>query len=307
MSAAPRFAAFGEALTDFVRQGDDVWRSVPGGAPWNVARAMAAFGVASAFGGAISRDCFGDALWQASLEARLDTRSVQRVDKSPLLAMVHATHPPQYFFVGDDSADLHFNVSAMPEGWERAVRWAHFGCISLARQPLGDRLVGLAESLHARGVRVSYDPNYRATMDERYDPTLARMMAIADLVKVSDEDLRGLFRTDDEDAAFARLRAMNPEAPILYTRGGEGAALYAGDKVWRAVTPAIEVVDTVGAGDCSLAGLLSSRMKHPERGWDAHLRAAVAAGTGACLSAGATPPSDDLLERLAGMIRVSEG
>ena len=70
---------------------------------------------------------------------------------------------------------------------------------------------------------------------------------------------------------------------------------------------AIEVVDTVGAGDCSLAGLLSSRMKHPERGWDAHLRAAVAAGTGACLSAGATPPSDDLLERLAGTIRVSEG
>nr|MBP8278032.1 carbohydrate kinase [Propionivibrio sp.] len=246
-------------------------------------------------------------LYRASEQAGLDLRFLQRPDKSPLLAIVHETHPPKYFFVGDDSADLHFDVSAMPEGWESAVRWAHFGCISLARQPLGDRLVGLAESLHARGVRVSYDPNYRATMDERYDPTLARMMAIADLVKVSDEDLRGLFRTEDEDAAFARLRAMNPEAPILYTRGGEGAALYAGDKVWRAVPPAIEVVDTVGAGDCSLAGLLSSRMKHPERGWDAHLRAAVAAGTGACLSAGATPPSDDLLERLAGMIRVSEG
>ena len=147
MSAAPRFAAFGEALTDFVRQGDDVWRSVPGGAPWNVARAMAAFGVASAFGGAISRDCFGDALWQASLEARLDTRSVQRVDKSPLLAMVHATHPPQYFFVGDDSADLHFDVDALPDEWLASLRWALFGGISLAREPLSGRLLALAERL----------------------------------------------------------------------------------------------------------------------------------------------------------------
>ena len=307
MGGLPQFISFGEALTDLIRRGEDSWVSVPGGAPWNVARVMACFGVSSAFGGAIGRDCFSDVLYRASEQAGLDLRFLQRPDKSPLLAIVHETHPPKYFFVGDDSADLHFDVSAMPEGWESAVRWAHFGCISLARQPLGERLVGLAESLHARGVRISYDPNYRATLDERYDPTLARMMAIADLVKVSDEDLRGLFRTEDEDAAFARLRAMNPEAPILYTRGGEGAALYAGDKVWRAVTPAIEVVDTVGAGDCSLAGLLSSRMKHPERGWDAHLRAAVTAGTGACLSAGATPPSDDLLERLAGMIRVSEG
>ena len=180
MSAAPRFAAFGEALTDFVRQGDDVWRSVPGGAPWNVARAMAAFGVASAFGGAISRDCFGDALWQASLEARLDTRGVQRVDKSPLLAMVHVTDPPQYFFVVDDSADLHFDVDALPDEWLAGLRWALFGGISLAREPLSGRLLALAERLKRGGTKIAYDPNFRVLMDERYDPTLARMLALAD-------------------------------------------------------------------------------------------------------------------------------
>ena len=181
MGGLPQFISFGEALTDLIRRGEDSWVSVPGGAPWNVARVMACFGVSSAFGGAIGRDCFSDVLYRASEQAGLDLRFLQRPDKSPLLAIVHETHPPKYFFVGDDSADLHFDVSAMPEGWERAVRWAHFGCISLARQPLGDRLVGLAESLHASGVRISYDPNYRATMDERYDPTLARMMAIADI------------------------------------------------------------------------------------------------------------------------------
>lgn len=307
MSEFPQFISFGEALTDLIRREADTWVSVPGGAPWNMARVMACFGVPSAFGGAISRDCFGDVLWQASEQSGLDLRFLQRPAKSPLLAIVHETHPPKYFFIGDDSADLHFDVAALPEGWDNAVRWANFGCISLARQPLADHLVSLAERLHARGVRISYDPNFRAVMDESYDPVLKRMMAIADLVKVSEEDLRGLFRTQDEDGAFERLRAMNPTAPILYTRGGEGAALYAGDKVWRAVPPAIKVVDTVGAGDCSLAGLLSSALRYPELGWDAHLRASVAAGTGACLAAGATPPSAELLQRLAGEVRVSAG
>ncbi len=307
MSDFPQFISFGEALTDLIRREVDIWVSVPGGAPWNMARVMACFGVRSAFGGAISCDCFGDVLWQASEQSGLDLRFLQRLAKSPLLAIVHETHPPKYFFVGDDSADLHFDVSALPEGWDSAVRWANFGCISLVRQPLAGRLVSLAERLHAQGVRISYDPNYRAVMDESYDPVLKRMMAIADLVKVSEEDLRGLFRTADEDSAFEHLRAMNPQVPILYTRGGEGAALFADGKVWRAVPPEIQVVDTVGAGDCSLAGLLSSLLRHPERGWDAHLRASVAAGTGACLAAGATLPSEKLLESLASDVRISEG
>ena len=189
-SGMPQFVSFGEALTDLIRRDGDSWVSVPGGAPWNMARVMACFDVPSAFGGAISRDCFGDALWQSSVQSGLDLRFLQRPAKSPLLAIVYETHPPRYFFVGDDSADLHFDVAALPAGWERAVRWAHFGGISLARQPLAERLVGLAETLHAQGVRISYDPNFRAVMDERYDPILKRMMAIADLVKVSEEDLR---------------------------------------------------------------------------------------------------------------------
>jgi fructokinase len=299
MNELPQFVAFGEALTDMIRLGTDQWKSVPGGSPWNVAQVMACFGAPSAFGGAVSHDCFGEVLWQVSAKARLDMRFMQRVDKSPLLAIVHETQPPKYFFVGDDSADLHFDVAALPQGWENEVRWAHFGSISLARQPLANRLVALAERLKAQGVHISYDPNFRVVMDENYDPIMARMVAVADIIKVSEEDLRGLFRTDDEDASFAKLRAMNPAAAFLYTRGAEGAAMVVGDKTWRATPPQIKVIDSVGAGDTSLAGLLCSLMQYSERGWDEHLRASVAAGTGACLAAGATPPSQEILARLA--------
>ena len=300
----PTFIAFGEALTDMLRTGADTWKAVPGGAPWNVAQIMASFGVASAFGGAISQDCFGDVLWQASAHCGLDLRFLQRVPKSPLLAIVHETHPPSYFFVGDDSADLHWDIAALPQGWEVNARWSHFGGISLSRQPLAERLVVLAERLSARSIKISYDPNFRNVMDSSYDTILARMVAIADLIKVSEEDLCGLFRTQDAGAALLQLRAMRPTAAVLHTKGASGAALYVGDQIWHATPPSIAVVDTIGAGDCSLAGFLSSAMQQPLAGWDAHLRAAVAAGAGACLAAGATPPSPQMLSRLIEQVQI---
>ena len=65
---------FGEALTDMIIQPDGRWLSRPGGAPWNVARILAGWGLPAAFAGAISRDCFGDALLAASRDAGLDVR-----------------------------------------------------------------------------------------------------------------------------------------------------------------------------------------------------------------------------------------
>ena len=289
--SGPLFAAFGEALTDFVRQDGATWRSVPGGAPWNVARAMAGFGVASAFGGAVSTDCFGDALWQESVAAGVDMRLVQRFAKAPLLAIVHETQPPQYFFVGDDSADLHYAVAALPADALADLRWALFGGISLARAPLAGHLLELAERLKKAGVKIAYDPNFRVLMDETYDPVLARMLGLADLVKVSAEDVCGLLRCTDVEAGLTRLRAMNPAAQFFYTDGAGPARLYAREGAWEALPPRVTVVDTVGAGDCSLAGLLCSLMDQPQAEGAVHLRAALAAGAGACLSAGAVPPS----------------
>ena len=303
--SGPQFAAFGEALTDFVRLGDDAWRSVPGGAPWNVARAMAAFGVPSAFGGAISQDCFGDALWQASLDAGLDLTLLQRVPKAPLLAMVHEIDPPRYFFVGDDSADLHFDLGALPSAAFADLRWALFGGISLARQPLSGRLVSLAQDLKERGVKIAYDPNFRVLMDASYDPVLERMLALADLVKVSSEDVCGLLRTEDAARGLSALRAMAPEAWFFYTDGAQPARLLARDGAWEAAPPRVVVADTVGAGDCSLAGLLCSLMATPSAGGE-HLRAALAAGAGACLSAGAVPPTLEQRAELALRVDVRE-
>ncbi|MDO8032554.1 carbohydrate kinase family protein [Janthinobacterium lividum] len=294
----PAFVSAGEALTDMLRTGADSWNSQVGGSTWNVARVMARLGVPSAFAGGVSLDVFGDALAQATDVAGLDMRFLQRHAKSPLLAIVHELHPPTYYFIGDDSADLHFDASLLPAGWMQGAQWVHFGGISLAREPLAGKLVALAQELKAAGVKISYDPNFRIMMDERYDATLRRMTQLADVIKVSDEDLAGLFRHDDIDAAFAMLRSWNPQATYLYTRGAQGAALYQGEQTWQAAPPVIEVVDSVGAGDASIGGLLYSLMYRPDANGGQHLRFAVAAGAGACLAAGGAPPSVQLVESL---------
>jgi fructokinase len=306
MSAFPPFVAAGEALTDLLRTGLDTWIGKVGGSTWNVARVVATLGVSSAFAGAVSRDVFGTELAAATEAAGLDMRFLQRLDRSPLLAIVHQTNPPRYFFVGDDSADLHFDAALLPAGWQDGARIVHFGGISLARPPLAAKLLALAGELKGRGVRISYDPNFRALMDQRYDATLRAMMSMADIVKVSDEDLLGLFRTDRLENAFATLRSMNPEAVYLYTRGAAGASLYQGDAVWHAPAPPMTVADTVGAGDAAIGALLYSLLARGGRDPGEHLRFAVAAGAAACESAGATPPLLGAVERLLELTTTTE-
>jgi fructokinase len=297
MSDALTMVCAGEALTDMIHGGNEQWVSRVGGSTWNVARALAALGEPTGFAGAISNDRFGDALWKASEEANFDLRLLQRVERSPLLAIVES-EPPSYFFVGDDSADLHFDPAQLPEGWMDNLRWAHFGGISLARQPLAARLVELARTLKSRGVKISFDPNFRNLMDAKYMPTLAAMATLADLIKVSDDDLRGLFPGLELDAALNKIRAFNLDALCLFTRGGQGASLYLKDERVDARAPRIEIVDTVGAGDASAAGLLHSLAQNPQRTLQSHLHAALAAGSAACLHAGATPPQSAVMHQL---------
>ena len=291
MVAGSRFVVFGEALTDFIREEDGRWRAVPGGSPWNVARAAARLGVTTGYAGAVSRDLFGDELLRLTREAGLDLRFTQQVDRSPLLAMVVSRDPPRYFFVGDDSADLHFDLAALPASWLHDADVVHFGSLSLAREPHAARLVDLAERVHAGGKRVSYDPNHRAGMDERYRSTLARMAAVADYVKVSEEDLAALFPGSSPSSALDALRRLAPRAWILHTLGAGGMTLRTPER--QVFQPAFQVavVDTVGAGDASMAGWMVSLLTRPAAPLEEHVAFAAAAAAVVCRHAGAYAPT----------------
>jgi fructokinase len=301
----PRFVAFGEALTDLVPltgAGPDCWRSTCGGAPWNMAMAMSALGTLSAFGGSISAGLFGRTIWQASTDGHLDLRFIQQVPHAPLLAVLESVDPPRYAFIGENSADLQFRPGSLPHGWLSALRWAYFGGISLVREPLASKLLELAQRVKSAGRKICYDPNYRALMNSSYDDTLLRMCRLADVIKVSEEDLRGLFRVADPRVGLAQIGAWNPQAWLLLTRGAGPATLYRGLHEWSALPPSVEVEDAIGAGDAAAAGLVHSLMSEPEAPPERHLAWAVAAGAGACTAAGASPPSEALVATLAARV-----
>lgn len=284
----PHVIVFGEALTDIVQGSPGHWRGYPGGAPWNVARGLSRLGVQAAFAGAISQDSLGDEIADQSRAAGLDMRFIQRVDRDPLVAIVASSHPPRYFFAGD--ADLQFDARHLPEGWLDAAQWCHFSCISLARQPLADGLLSIAQQARQAGKRISFDPNWRNLMDPHYlEHTFPTMIKLADRIKLSDEDLRQIYPGQTEAQALDALRALNPAAQVLFTRGEEGMVLQVGSQQYTQPAIAVEVADTVGAGDACMAGWLASEWLGISEAQE-RLRFAAACASVSCSHAGAYAP-----------------
>jgi fructokinase len=297
MTQAARFVVFGEALTDFIRQPDGQWRAIAGGACWNVARAAARLGVATGYAGSVSTDVFGQELYALTRAAGLDMRFTQQLDKTPLLAMVTSTTPPDYFFIGDDSADLHFDPAKLPPDWLDEVQVLHFGCISLTREPLASRLLLVAREAARAGRKIAFDPNWRKLMDHpSYRPLLRELLSLSHYVKVSDEDLSRLFPGDP--TPLATLQALAPQAEILLTLGAQGMQWIKDGQVLHQPAYAVTVIDTVGCGDASMGGWIASLLRQPQAPAQAHLQCAAAGAALAAARAGAYAATWDEVQAL---------
>jgi fructokinase len=130
-------------------------------------------------------------------------------------------------------------------------------------------------------------------MDEAYRPTLRRMSELADYIKVSDEDLAGLFPGIDAAVALQQLRAWSPQASFLFTHGETGLELVTPERQVTQPAFRVEVADTVGAGDASMAGWMYSVIMRPDARLEAHAAFAGAAAAVACQYHGAYAPTLD--------------
>lgn len=293
----PQYVVFGEALTDMIQQQPGLWRAVPGGSCWNVARVGARLGLATGYAGAVSCDTFGNELARETRAAGLDLRFLQQVDRAPLLAMVASSNPPSYFFIGDNSADLAFDTDALPAGWREVARILHFGGISLARPPLAERLVAEARAAKAAGLQIAFDPNFREPMrSPDYRAVFAAMLALADLIKVSEEDLEGLYPGQSLNQAMASVRVTAPSAVVLLTRGSAGMTLFDGDEIVQQHAVKVEVVDTVGCGDAVMGAWITGRLTGAPADHASHLALASQVAALVASRPGAYAPSMAELE-----------
>jgi fructokinase len=248
------FIVVGEALVDLVGQrGGRTLAAHPGGSPANVALGLGRLGVPVILKTRLGRDAFGEMIrgHLAASGVRVDAGNDAGVSTSLAIATLAAGIASYDFRIEWDIDDL----APLPV----ETRCLHTGSLATALAPGKRSVVELVERERARGrVTISYDPNVRPALlgePARARPEIERLVALSDVVKVSDEDLRWLYPDrSDEDAARDWL-ASGP-AVVVVTRGGAGVYAVAGEVELRRGAVPIDLVDTVGAGDSFTSGLL---------------------------------------------------
>ncbi|MCB1341986.1 MAG: carbohydrate kinase [Pseudooceanicola sp.] len=251
----------GEALIDMIpgtmADGRPALSPHSGGASLNVAIALGRLGAPAGLFTGLSRDLFGRQLEAALVASGVDPSLAARSDRPTTLAFVELVQgSARYSFYDENTAGRMLSVADLPALPESVTALA-FGGISLIHSPAADAYAALA--LREAGRRcIVVDPNIRPGFVEdeaAYRARLARLLAVADLVKVSEEDMEWLL-PDTADRTGALL--AQGAALVVVTKGGEGAVAVHRDG-WQAEAAAltVPVVDTVGAGDTFLAGVMA--------------------------------------------------
>jgi fructokinase len=254
----------GEALIDMIPTPTDTGRDgfVPhaGGAVFNTSIALGRLGVQTGMLTGLSTDMFGQQLADALKASHVDTSHVITSDRPTTLAFVrlqdgHAT----YSFFDENSAGRMLSPKDLPEV-SSEVSSLYFGGISLACEPGANTYATLLKR-EGKTRAVMMDPNIRPQFIrsiEEYRTRLDGMMAMADIMKVSDEDLNWMVPAPL--SLNEKVEVMLDKGPsvVILTRGGEGATGFLADGS-EVTVPAqrVEIVDTVGAGDTFNAGVLA--------------------------------------------------
>jgi fructokinase len=253
----------GEALFDMFARGEGgdalELSARPGGSPFNVAIGLTRLGHRAALFTGLSTDVPG-----RRLHALLAGEGVcldYLVDKPQrttlVLVALDAAGVPQYSFYGDGCADRAIVPADLPT-LDDGIGGLHFGSYTLVTEPTASSYFALAQRERGRRL-VSLDPNVRPTVEPDmriWRERVAQWRRIADIVKVSEEDLALLHPGMPLDA-IVRDWLQAPTQLLVVTRGAGGALGFSAKGGVEMPAADVAVVDTVGAGDSFQAALLS--------------------------------------------------
>jgi len=189
----------------------------------------------------------------------VSTDMAVRSDRPTTLAIVTLTDGhASYEFVDKGSALRELTPSDLPAP-QMGTKALFFGGISLCNVPVADAFADYAAQ-HGAHIPTFIDPNLRPGFSEdkdAYVSRLRRMLGVADIVKVSDDDLELLYPEMSLQGAVDKVLSDGPKL-VLLTRGSEGAeAIHVSGRSASVPGVPVSVVDTVGAGDTFNAGVLA--------------------------------------------------
>lgn len=263
-----RVWVLGDAVVDLVPDGNDRYLKCPGGAPANVAVGVAKLAGDSAFIGRVGADPLGNFLRQVLSREGVDVDHMH-------LDLVHRTSTVlvdlddqgerSFTFLVKPSADLFLQADELPEFI--AGQWLHLCSIALAQEPSRSAALAAMQAIRAAHGFVSFDPNIR--LEVWRDPAelracLEQALALATVVKLSREELSYLCGPIALEQGIEQLMSRYPIRLLLVTLGGDGVLAHDRQQLHHLAAQRIQVVDTTGAGDAFVAGLLAGLAEHSQ-------------------------------------------
>ncbi|MBW4210919.1 aminoimidazole riboside kinase [Enterobacter asburiae] len=250
----------GDAVVDLLPDGEGRLLQCPGGAPANVAVGIARLGGQSAFIGRVGDDPFGRFMSKTLADERVDVKHM-RLDPAHRTSTVVVDlddHGERSFtFMVRPSADLFLEPADLPTF--SAGEWLHVCSIALSAEPSRSATFEAMAAIRKAGGYVSFDPNIRPDLwpdENALRRCLEQALQSADVVKLSVEELAFLTGDVPVSVGLDMLMARCPARLVLVTQGKEGVIAWHDGTVKHYPATPVQCVDTTGAGDAFVAGLL---------------------------------------------------
>lgn len=256
----------GDAVVDLLPDGEGRLLQCPGGAPANVAVGIARLGGQSAFIGRVGNDPFGRFMRQTLLKEKVDVEWM-RLDPlhrtSTVVVDLDESGERSFTFMVRPSADLFLTQEDLPCFQEGD--WLHVCSIALSAQPSRTTTFQAMAAIKAAGGYISFDPNIRPDLwqdENSLRECLMQAMRKADVVKLSVEELTFLSGLDELEPALALVVSQSQSPLVLVTKGKEGVVAWHDGALTAYSAAPVVSVDTTGAGDAFVAGLLYGLVNH---------------------------------------------
>lgn len=270
----------GDAVIDLLPEEHNRLLQCPGGAPANVAVGISRLGGHSAFIGCVGDDPFGHFLQQTLEQEGVDIGHMYRAAgqrTSTVLVSLDDDGERQFTFMVRPSADLFLSHDRLPPF--SAGEGLHLCSIALSAEPSRSSALQAMRAVRAAGGWVSFDPNLRSDLwpdDAAMHAVLEQAFALADIIKLSEEELETLTGSREVEAGIAHFTQRFRPALLLVTQGAAGVTVWQASGLQHFSAERVTVVDTTGAGDAFVAGLLAALAQETEPLAPRYLNEAVA-------------------------------
>ncbi|EER46471.1 aminoimidazole riboside kinase [Actinobacillus minor NM305] len=250
----------GDAVVDLIPDGENHYLKCAGGAPANVAVGVSRLGCEAGFIGRVGNDPLGKFMQQTLQAEKVSTDNMildpQQRTSTVIVGLDDGER--SFTFMVNPSADQFLEVGDLPTFHQGD--FLHCCSIALINNPSRSTTIEAIRRIKEVGGFFSFDPNLReslwASLDEMKE-VVNSVIAMADILKFSEEELTLLTNTTNLEEATKVITAQYPEKLIIITLGKDGAIYHLNGKSQVVKGKALKPVDTTGAGDAFVSGLLA--------------------------------------------------